>query len=135
LCFGPDRRAHPRVGFDCPIQWGTDGTARVGWARDASETGASFSLQAMIAPAVGQTGRLVFRLDNYCEWLVDIEAVVQWCKPGDGSLCHVGVRLCSPGMSSTFAPGEPGKTMPDPPPSAPARTAGVALRPRRAPSA
>ena len=97
LCFGPDRRAHPRIGFDCPIQWGADGTDRLGWARDASEGGASFTMKALSAPPVGKTGRLIFQLDNYCEWLVALKAVVRWCKPCDGDMCLVGVRLCSPG--------------------------------------
>ena len=98
LCFGPDRRSHARVGFDCPVRWGNDGNDRVGWARDASESGAGFILKTKNAPSIGETGRLVFQLDNYCEWLVALKAVVQWCKPDEGDVCHVGVRLCSPEM-------------------------------------
>lgn len=99
LCFGPDRRAHARVTFDCPIQWSPDGADRMGWARDASEAGASFTLKAANTLQVGEAGRLVFRLDNYYEWLVSHQAVVRWCKSGDGGLYHVGVRLCPPDMS------------------------------------
>jgi len=98
MCFGPDRRAYPRIAFDCPIHWRSDRTSRIisrmGWACNASEIGASFTLRGMHQPIVGETGRLVFHVDNYYHWLLGQKAVVEWCKPIDGGLCQVGVRLC-----------------------------------------
>lgn len=88
-----DRRSHARVGFDCPVRWGAGQEERLGWARDASETGAGFSVQADRAPSVGDRIRLVFQLDNYCDWLLDRQAVVTHCTPIDGGLCSVGVQL------------------------------------------
>ncbi len=93
LTFGIERRAHARVGFDCPVRWGEEGQERFGWARDASECGAGFTVPAQAAPQVGDRIRLVFRLDNYCDWLIDPQARVAYCEPADGGLCHVGVQF------------------------------------------
>jgi hypothetical protein len=95
LTFGPERRAQVRVGFDCPVRWGPEDRERFGWARDASECGAGFTVPAHGAPAVGDRVRVVFRLDNYCDWLVNKQARVTWCAPIDGGLYHVGVQFAS----------------------------------------
>jgi hypothetical protein len=95
LSFGPDRRAHTRVSFDCPVRWGGEGEERIGWARDASECGAGFIVPAHGAPEVGERIRLIYRLDNYCDWLIDRKAKVLWSEPTDGGLCQVGVQFAS----------------------------------------
>lgn len=105
LCFGPDRREYPRVAFDCSIEWNPGGgnhiADRMGWACNASEGGACFTLRNTHRPAVGEIGRLVFQVDNYYKWLVAQRAIVEWCKPIDGGLCKVGVRLCQPDDKTT----------------------------------
>jgi len=95
LSFGSDRRAHTRVSFDCPVRWGGEGEERIGWARDASECGAGFTVPAHGAPEVGDRIRLIYRLDNYCDWLIDRKAKVLWSEPTDGGLCQVGVQFAS----------------------------------------
>ncbi|MBP7934878.1 MAG: PilZ domain-containing protein [Phycisphaerae bacterium] len=93
LTFGIERRAHPRVGFDCPVRWGMEGAGRIGWARDASESGAGFIVRSSEAPEVGQMLELVFKLDNYCEWMVDRKAEVCWSQMVEPGVYHIGVRL------------------------------------------
>lgn len=93
LTFGPERRAHARVGFDCPVRWGDEGQERVGWARDASDCGAGFTVPLSSAPAPGERVRLIFQLDNYCDWLLNRQARVKYCEPIEGGLCHVGVQF------------------------------------------
>jgi len=88
-----DRRASSRIRFDCPVRWRRGGADRYGWARDASEAGAGFTVRSLGAPAVGDTIRLVFELDDRYEWVVDEKAVVRRCDPRDHGLCEVGVRL------------------------------------------
>lgn len=95
LTFGTERRAHPRVGFDCPVRWGTDGADRIGWARDASESGAGFIARSSEAPEIGQKIELVFKLDNYCEWMVDRKAEVCWSEMIEPGVYHIGVKLHS----------------------------------------
>ena len=92
----PERRAHERVGFNCPVRWDAGGVDRVGWARDASERGAGFTTRAISAPQVGQGIRLVFELDSVREWVLDERAIVARCDPGDQGLCQIGVRLTLP---------------------------------------
>ncbi len=93
LTFGPERRAHARVGFDCPVRWGDEGQERFGWARDASDCGAGFTVPLSSAPAPGERVRLIFQLDNYCDWLLNRQARVKYCEPIEGGLCHVGVQF------------------------------------------
>ncbi|HSW46729.1 MAG TPA: PilZ domain-containing protein [Phycisphaerae bacterium] len=95
LTFGAERRTHVRVGFDCPVRWGGAGQEHFGWAKDASECGAGFLVPAHGAPAVGDRIRVVFRLDNCWDWLVDKNASVRWSVPVDGGLYHVGVRFAA----------------------------------------
>jgi len=83
------------VGFDCPVRWGTEGEARIGWAQDASENGAGFTIRTTTPPSVGDEVELVFKLDNYCEWLVDHRAVVQWCELAGNGAYRVGVKLAT----------------------------------------
>jgi len=91
MSFGSDRRAHVRVGFDCPIHWGKDGTTRFGWARDASEVGAGFTVPTEAAPEIGESVSVIFRLDNYCDWQVCEEARVVWRRDTGTGMSHVGV--------------------------------------------
>jgi hypothetical protein len=93
LTFGPERRTHARVGFDCPVRWKAEGEDRFGWARDASECGAGFTVPCHGAPAVGDRIHLVFQLDNYCDWLIDRHAGVKYWEPIEGGLCHIGVQF------------------------------------------
>ncbi len=93
LTFGPERRSHARVAYDCPVRWGADGQERFGWARDASERGAGFLIPANGAPCVGDRVRVVFQLDNCWDWLIDKQARVRYCEPVEGGLYHVGVEF------------------------------------------
>ena len=93
LTFGPERRTQARVGFDCPVRWGDEGQERFGWARDASESGAGFTVPAHSAPTMGDRVRVVFQLDNYCDWLINRQAHVRYCEPIEGGLCHIGVQF------------------------------------------
>ncbi len=92
---GADGREHLRLGFDCPIRWSHvgGGVDRRGLARDASESGAGFTVRAISRPEVGQSLRLVFELDDDHEWIVDEAAVVARCDPRPDGLCDVGVVL------------------------------------------
>jgi len=89
----PERRAFPRVGFDCPVRWNTGGVDRFGWARDASEGGAGFTVRSISKPGVGQTIHLAFELDPLLEWVADTEATVERCDELDDGLWNVGVRF------------------------------------------
>ena len=93
-----ENRAFPRVGFDCPVRWSTGGADRCGWARDASEAGAGFTVRSISAPQVGQTIQLSFELDPRLEWIVDENAVVERCDEQGNGLWEVGVRLSDLGM-------------------------------------
>lgn len=89
----PDRRAFPRIPFDCPVRWNSGGADRPGRARDVSEGGAGFTVRAMSAPKVGQAIRLMFELDPRLEWIVDERATVERCDEQSSGLWDVGVRL------------------------------------------
>jgi len=102
LSFGSDRRSQHRVGFDCPVLWARDGVERFGWARDASEGGAGFTVPAAAAPKVGDTVKIVFRLDNCCDWLVCGRAEVTWRQETYGGMCHVGVRRAASNDTSAY---------------------------------
>jgi len=99
-CGSPqtDRRASSRIRFDCPVRWGRGGADRFGWARDASEQGAGFTVRSLSAPSLDDTIRLVFELDDRYEWVVDDNAVVRRCDPRDDGMCEVGVQLSDLGM-------------------------------------
>lgn len=109
LCSGPDRRRHTRLAFDCPVRWRarkteTDGAGsksrkrsaghdRIGWARDAGESGVGLMVRTDSMPAVGDRIEVVFQLDNYCDLPIGQDAVVRWTQPiGDG-LCNLGIEL------------------------------------------
>ncbi len=102
LSFGSDRRSQPRVGFDCPMHWVSDGAERFGWARDASEGGASFTVPTSTAPKIGDTLKLVFRLDNCCDWLVSARAQVAWRQETHNGMCHIGVRRVDPTETTPY---------------------------------
>jgi hypothetical protein len=89
---GHDRRGHARVGFDCPVRWCKDGTDRFGWARDASESGAGFTVPTSAAPQIGEEIAVVFRLDNYCDWEICDRARVVWRDDASSGTSHIGVR-------------------------------------------
>lgn len=93
-----ERRAFPRVEFDCPARWSTGGADRCGWARDASEAGAGFTVRSISAPQVGQSIQLSFELDPRLEWVVDENAIVERCDEQGNGLWEVGVRLGDLGM-------------------------------------
>ena len=87
----PERRACPRIGFDCPVRWNRGGADGVGWARDASESGAGFVARDICAPAVGQKITLVYELEPDLEWVLDENATVVRCDDRPGGLQSVGV--------------------------------------------
>jgi hypothetical protein len=86
-------RGVPRIPFDCPVRWTSGGVERFGTARDASETGAGFTVRADSRPEPGQAVRLVFQLDDTHDWLLDEQAVVARCTPRPDGRYDVGVRL------------------------------------------
>ena len=86
-------RSALRLEFDCPIRWSCGGVDRFGIARDASETGAGFTVRSISQPSVGQEIRLVFELDGTCEWVVDERAIVTRCDPRPDGMTDVGVQL------------------------------------------
>ncbi len=122
LCFGPDRRRHTRLVFDCPVRWcvreartagaGVKGAGsrvgqdRIGWARDASETGVGLMVRTDAMPAIGDRIQVVFQLDNYCDWPIGHDAVVQWCESVGSGLCNLGIELLPPRMDSQPTAGD-----------------------------
>lgn len=86
-------RQSPRVGFDCRVRWSLHGVEHFGTARDASETGAGFTVRLDSSPRVGDAIRLVYELEEQYHWLLDEAAVVTRCRPRPDGLCDVGVRL------------------------------------------
>ena len=88
-----ERRANPRIPFDCPIRWSTGGVDRNGWARNVSDNGAGFTVRSLCLPSVGQAVRVVFELDSTLEWLVDEQATVVRCQQICPDLWDVAVRF------------------------------------------
>ena len=91
-----DRRAHLRIGFDCPCRWNDGGVDRRGFSRDISPNDAGFTVRAISAPEVGQDIRLIFELEPEREWLASERATVKRCDLRTDGLCDVGVELNLP---------------------------------------
>lgn len=88
-----EKREHTRIHFDCPVRWNMGQRMHFGWARDVSESGASFTTKQFTAPRIGEKIKLVFELDTVCEWLVDDDAEVIRSEQVSSDLCCIGVRL------------------------------------------
>ncbi len=96
-----DRRAHLRLGFDCPIRWSDGGVDRPGRSRNISPYDAGFTVRPLSVPDVGQDISLVFELDPKRDWLVSPRAKVTRCDLRDDGLWDVGVELNQSDLAAT----------------------------------
>lgn len=91
-----ERRWHPRIDFKCPLRWNDGGADRMGWTRNASETGLNFLTRAISAPVRGQRIAVNLEFDESHDCLLDSDATVVRCDPCGDGLCTVGLRLSQP---------------------------------------
>ena len=92
----PERRRHPRMGFDSCLYWNNGGADRSGWTEDLSDSGIGFTTRALSAPKPGEKIQVSIELDDGLEWLVDKQATVVRCDPRGQGLYSVGLELSQP---------------------------------------